>query len=288
MKFGLMFANVGPFVEPEGLTHLVTTAERCGFESVFTVEHVVVPQGYQSEYPYSPSGRMPGDETSPIPDPLLPLAYAAAVTRTIRLGTGVLILPQRHPAYVAKELATLDRLSGGRAILGVGIGWLREEFETLGIPFRERAARTEESVRAIRSLWKGDAEAFDGEHYRWGPVHSNPKPVQPDGVPIHVGGHVEGAARRAARFGDGFFPVRGDDVAELTGLIAAVADECGKIGRDPAEVEITTGAQIPDIDSVRRYEDLGVSRLVMGPPAFDPDGITQGLEGFADRILAKL
>ena len=288
MKFGLMFTNVGPFGQPDHLENLARSAEEVGIESIFTVEHVVVPKDYQSEYPYSPTGKMPGEESAPIPDPVLPLAYAAAVTEKLRLGTGVMILPQRHPAYVAKQMATLDNLSRGRAILGVGIGWLREEFETVGIPFKERAARTEESIRAIRSLWKGEAEAFEGEFYRWGPVESNPKPVQPGGVPILVGGHVEGAARRAARFGDGFFPARGHDLAELGSLIDAVRDECGKIGRDPAEVEITAGTAVQDIDAVRRYEDLGLSRIVMPPPAFDPEGLRKGLRAFGDKIIAKL
>lgn len=210
MKFGLMFANAGPFAVPETFETLVRTADEVGFESIWTVEHVVVPVGYESEYPYSDTGKMPGPENSPIPDPILPLAYAAAITRQIRLATGILILPQRHPAYVAKQFATLDVLSRGRAIAGIGIGWLQEEFAALGIPFRERAARTEEAVRAVRSLWADTPQAFSGEFYRWPALESNPKPVQKPGVPIVVGGHVEGAARRAARIGDGFFPARGE------------------------------------------------------------------------------
>lgn len=288
MKFGLMFANVGPFMLPDHLEHLARTAEQVGLESIFTVEHVVVPKGYRSQYPYAASGRMPGNEDVPIPDPLLPLAYAAAVTDKLRLGTGVMILPQRHPAYVAKELATLDVLSGGRALLGVGIGWLKEEFDTLGVPFRERVGRTEESIQAIRSLWKPGAEAFEGRYYRWPPVESNPKPVQPGGVPIHVGGHVEGAARRAARLGDGFFPVRGENVQELTALIAALRDECGKIGRDPDEIEVTTHVRVDDLDTVRRYQDLGVSRIVIAPPGFDQQAVRKGLEQFGDRIVSRL
>ncbi len=281
-----MFANVGPFGQPEHLANLARTAEEAGIESILTVEHVVVPVGYQSRYPYSPEGRMPGPENSPIPDPLLPLAYAAAVTTKLRLGTGVMILPQRHPIYVAKELATLDVLSGGRAMLGVGIGWLREEFDALGIPFSERAPRTEESIRALRSLWKDQPEGFEGNFYRWGPVESNPKPVQPRGVPILVGGHVEGAARRAARCGDGYFPVGVDEQA-LPQRLAALADECGKVGRDPGEIEITSSADVRDLDVVRRFEDLGVSRLVTAPPAFDPEGLRRSLGEFAERIIAK-
>ncbi len=284
MKFGLMYANAGPFANPEVFEALVRTADEVGIESIWTVEHVVVPVGYESQYPYSESGRMPGPENSPIPDPILPLSYAAAITDRVRLATGVLILPQRHPAYVAKQMATLDQLSRGRAMLGVGIGWLEEEFQTVGVPFKERAARTEESIRAIRSLWSDAPSPFDGEYYRWAAVESNPKPVQKPGVPIIVGGHVAGAARRAARVGDGFFPARGD-LETLPRLIDAMTEECRRIERDPASIELTTGAGNPDADTVKRYEDLGVSRLVLGPPAFDPEGIKRGLNEFADRLI---
>jgi probable F420-dependent oxidoreductase len=286
MKFGIMFANVGPFGQPEGLLNLARTADEVGIESLWTVEHVVVPVGYQSPYPYSPSGKMPGPENSPIPDPLISLAFAAAATRRVKLGTGILILPQRHPAYVAKEVATLDVLSGGRALLGIGIGWLREEFETLGIPFEERAARTDEAVSALRSLWSREPKPFDGKFYRWQAVESNPKPVQPRGVPIVVGGHVEAAARRAARIGDGFFPARGD-LQSLPPLLEALRAECRKRGRNPAEVEISTGAGRIDLDMVKRYQDLGVHRLVMGPPAFDPEGVRRELGRFADQVISK-
>ncbi len=288
MNFGLFFANAGPFSVPATFEALVRSADETGIESIWTVEHVVVPVGYESRYPYSEDGRMPGPESAPIPDPLVALSYAAAISKRIRLATGIVILPQRHPVYVAKEFASLDVLSGGRAILGVGIGWLEEEFRVLDVPFRERAARTEESVRAIRTLWKDEPEAFDGRFYRWGPVQSNPKPVQKPGVPIVVGGHVEGAARRAARVGDGFFPALGE-IPRLKGLLDAMGDECGKLGRDPSEIEITcTCPPNPDVDTVRRYEDLGVSRLVIGPPGYDPEGLRKGLGEFAEKVLAKL
>ncbi len=287
MKFGLFFANAGPFAVPATFEALVKTADEVGIESIWTVEHVVVPVGYESRYPYSKDGRMPGPESSPIPDPILPLAYAAALTKRLRLATGIVILPQRHPVYVAKEYATLDVLSGGRAIAGIGIGWLEEEFATVGVPFRERAARTEEAVRAIRSLWKDEPEAFEGDFYRWGPVQSNPKPVQKPGVPIVVGGHVEGAARRAARIGDGFFPAKGG-LKELPGLFQALRDECGKVSRDPSEIELSAIGEKVDVDTVRRFEDIGVSRLVVFPPAFDPEGLKKGLNDFADRVISKL
>jgi probable F420-dependent oxidoreductase len=287
MKFGLIYANAGPFTYPESLAHLARTAEETGIESLWAVEHVVIPVGYQSPYPYSPSGKIPGPENIPIPDPLLSLTFCAAVTTRIRLATGILILPQRHPLYVAKEVATLDVLSHGRAILGVGVGWLAEEFAALGIPFADRAARTAEAVRAIRSLWKDEAEPFEGRFFRWPPLESHPKPVQKPGVPIVVGGHTEAAARRAARWGDGFFPgVREEET--LRPLLATLHAECAKLGRNPTEIELTVGTANLDLDGVRRLEDLGVSRVMVPPPAFDPDGITQGLHDFADGVIAKL
>ncbi len=286
MKFGLMYANAGPFAFPEMLTHLAQTAERVGVESLWTVEHVVIPVGYASTYPYDPSGKIQAPDQVPIPDPLVALGYVAGVTKKIRLATGIVILPQRHPLYIAKEVATLDVLSHGRVILGIGVGWLAEEFDALGIPFAERAARTAEMVRAMRSLWKDEAEPFQGKFYRWPKVESHPKPVQKPGVPIVVGGHTELAARRAARYGDGFFPGVAEDT-KLKDILAIMADECRKLGRDPKTIEISAGRAAPDLDGVKRLRDLGVSRFMVPPPAYDPDGITKGLERLGD-LIAKV
>jgi probable F420-dependent oxidoreductase len=282
VKFGLMFANVGPFGQAEGLVHLAQTAEAVGIESLWAVEHVVVPKGYESAYPYSNDGKMPGPESSPIPDPFVWLAYAAAVTRTIKLGTGIVILPQRHPFYVAKEAATLDQLSGGRHILGVGIGWLEEEFKALKIPFEKRAAITEESIEALRSLWGDGPSEHAGDHFAWPAVESNPKPVS-GRVPIVIGGHTKASARRAARLGDGFFPARPDT---LEVCLAEIRAECERVGRDPGEIEISTGG-LPTPDDVKRLEDLGVSRFVTGPPGFTPDAVKAGLEKLGDELISK-
>lgn len=287
MKFGMAFANVGPFGQPDEAAFLARTAEEAGIESLWTVEHVAVPAGYEANYPYSADGRMPGPESSPIPDPLVWLAYVAAETSTIRLATGILILPQRHPIYVAKEVATLDVLSKGRLILGVGIGWLHEEFEALDIPFEERASRTEESCRALRTLWKPGPQPFKGDHYAWDAVESNPKPVQEGGVPIVIGGHVKGAARRAARVGDGFFPLKAEG-RRLDELLAELSHECARVGRDPRRIEITTASPGNDLDAIRRLEDKGVSRLAIGPPGFDRESIRRGLGELADGVLARL
>ena len=157
MRFGIAFANTGPMAEPAAAAAFASTAESAGFESIWTVEHVVVPTEYSSPYPYSPTGKMPGSVDSPIPDPLIWLAYVAAATTQIKLATGILILPQRNPLVLAKETATLDQLSGGRLLLGVGVGWLREEFDAIGVPFGERGSRTDDAVAALRALWTQDA-----------------------------------------------------------------------------------------------------------------------------------
>ena len=144
MKFGLAFANTGPFVAPEAAAALGRAAEDAGIDSLWTVEHVIVPKEYESSYPYSATGKMPGDHAVPIPDPLIWLTWVGAATTTLKLATGIVILPQRNPAILAKEVATLDQLSQGRMLLGIGVGWLEEEFEALDVPFAQRGARTDE------------------------------------------------------------------------------------------------------------------------------------------------
>jgi probable F420-dependent oxidoreductase len=285
MKFGLMFVNSGPFSNHDLLAHLAQTAEQCGFESLWTVEHVVIPKDYQSPYPYSKSGKIPGGEDVAIPDPLLPLSFAAAVTKTIRLATGVVILPQRHPLYLAKEVATLDLLSGGRVILGIGSGWLKEEFDALGLDFHARGARTDEAIQAMRTCWREDPSNFQGKHFSFGPVHSFPKPARND-VPIHVGGHSPAAAKRAGRLGDGFFPALGE-TAKLQELFATMREGARQAGREPSRIELSCMARAT-IDSVKAVADIGVGRVVVGPPAFDKQGLSRGLEKIGNDVIARV
>ncbi len=286
MKYGLIWTNAGPFCEPDRFAHLVRSAERFGFESFWTIEHVVIPVGYQAQYPYDPSGKLPMADDYPIADPLLPLAYAAAVTNRIKLATGIVLLPQRHPMYVAKEAATLDRLSNGRFMLGVGIGWLEEEFDALGIPFRERAGRTDESIRALRSLWKSSPEAFEGDYFRWGKVECNPKPVSANGVPIVIGGHVPAAARRAARLGDGLF-AGVYEPAKLAPLVEEVKSECAAIGRDPGEIEISAILAEPDPGVVAAFEEAGADRLIAFTD-FNAIGSNDEVEAFLSGFSASM
>lgn len=290
MKFGVMFANVGPMAFAEGAIGIAQAAEAGGFESLWTVEHTVVPSGYESSYPYSKSGKMPGGEEFDIPDPLIWLTFVAAATTTIRLGTGILILPQRNPVVLAKEVATLDRLSGGRVELGIGVGWLAEEFDAIGVPFEERGKRADDHVAAMRALWTQDKATHQSEFISFTDAISRPQPTQ-NPVPITIGGHSKIAARRAGRLGNGFFPGRGnhEELAELFDIVRTTAVEHG---RDPDAIELTvggTGAMGPEaIDEIKALADLGVSRIVMPPLAYDVEGQRESFARFGDEVIGRL
>ncbi|MGH2829951.1 MAG: LLM class F420-dependent oxidoreductase [Actinomycetota bacterium] len=286
MKFGITLANSGRRCTPEFGVMLAQTAEELGFESLWTVEHTVVPIGYESRYPYSIDGRMPG-EGVPIGDPLIWLAYAAAVTQRIRLATGIVILPQRNPLTLAKEISTLDVLSGGRVILGIGIGWLREEFDALGVAFEDRAARTDEYVDVMRTVWRQDEPSYAGATVRFGKLYSSPKPAQAGGPPIVVGGHSEAAARRAGRIGDGFFPYTIEDPLEAVKLFDVARQAARDAGRDPGALEFTTAGAM-DLDGAKRFADAGVHRLVIPPLGKSSEDLKQFLGTFAENVIQPL
>jgi probable F420-dependent oxidoreductase len=285
MKFGLMFTNTGMGSTPAGARQLAQTAESAGFESLWTVEHVVVPSGYESAYPYDKSGKMAGGaEEFDLPDPLIWLTYVAAVTERIKLGTGILIVPQRNPLVTAKEVATLDVFSGGRVLLGVGVGWLKEEFDALGVPFADRGRRHDDYVEAMRALWAGGKASVHNTYANFDHCISRPVPVN-GSVPIVVGGHTTRAAQRAARIGDGFFPGSGG-LDELVAAFDAMRAECAVIGRDPAEIELTAGGGGRNLDEVSaRVEQLaalGVSRVMLSP--LPGDRLLELATGLQDRF----
>jgi probable F420-dependent oxidoreductase len=290
MRFGIIFANVGPFAAAAGAKAIATAAEETGFDSLWTVEHVLVPADYTSEYPYDPSGRMPGGDSVDLPDPLVWLAYVAAVTTTIRLGTGILIVPMRNPAITAKEVASLDHLSGGRVLLGVGAGWLEEEFDALGVPFAARGRRLDAYLAAMRALWGEDQASVDNEFVSFANAISLPKPT--DGsVPIVVGGHTDAAARRAGRLGDGFFPGRGtpERLAELIAVMRHTAEDAG---RDPDAIEVTAGttAVLGDdpLGAVAELVEVGVDRVAVPPLSFDPSALPDALASFRERVMDRV
>jgi len=274
MKFGIMFANTGHGSTPAGATAVAAAAEAGGFEAIWTVEHVVVPSGYESKYPYDPSGKMAGGaEDFDLPDPLIWLTWVAATTERIKLATGILIVPQRNPVITAKELATLDHLSGGRMVLGVGAGWLAEEFDALNVSFDDRGKRLDEYIAVMRALWAGGKTTFDGDFFQFQDCISRPAPV--DGtIPVVVGGHSKTAARRAGRLGDGFFPGSASttEIAELITLVRQTAEEHG---RDPDAIEMIAGAGAPPgpklDERVERLAEIGVTHAIV--PTFPPDSL---------------
>jgi probable F420-dependent oxidoreductase len=259
MEFGLRYANLGRYVDGAAAVELAQAAEAAGFDSIWTVEHVVVPHGYQSRYPYSPSGRMgAGLEDFPIPDPLMWLAYIASATRSIKLGTAILILPQRNPVITAKAVATLDSMAGGgRVLLGIGVGWLAEEFATLGVPFEDRGARTDEYVAAMRALWSQERASFKGRFVSFGDVFCRPLPPRRR-IPVIIGGDTRLAARRAGRLGDGYFPARGAP-AELFDEMRRSAAEAG---RNPADIELTVAAPAEPA-AIEALARQGVARVAV-------------------------
>lgn len=258
MKFGLRYCNTGPYVDPVKAVELLQAAEEAGFESAWTIEHTVVPEGYAPAYPYSENGRMgSGADSNPRPDPLIWMAYVAAATSRIRLATGILILPQHNPVITAKQVATLDLMSGGRVMLGVGVGWMKEEFDAIGAVFEERGARTDEYIAAMRALWTQDRPTFEGRFVSFRDAYCRPQPHQ-ESVPIIVGGHSPAAARRAGRLGDGFFPARGLP----QNLIAQVRESAHAAGRDPDAIEITVSVP-DDLETLPDLAAMGVSRVLV-------------------------
>lgn len=287
MRFGILPPyRTGVTADPEWMVAFARHAEAVGFESLYVVEHVAVPAGYDERYPYAPSGRMPLPVDCNIPDPLELLAFLAGVTERIVLATGILVAPEHHPLQLAKRLATVDVVSGGRMRLGVGVGWMREELEALGIDFATRGARTDELIEALRVVWTDDEPTFHGRFFSFDRAVSRPRPVQDGGVPIHVGGHSRAAARRAGRMGDGFQPLGLDDdaLADRLAVLRAAAEESG---RDPAAVELSLGGMlgVTDAAAIAAAEAAGATRMVISTAQADLAEVTDALSAFAEAFI---
>ena len=285
MKWGLAFASSVGCEGDEALA-LCRHAERLGFESVWGGEHVIMPTTIESRYPYTRTGKIPASPETLIPDPLIWLAFVAAAAPTLRLGTCILILPQRNPLVLAKELATLDRLSGGRVELGIGIGWMREEFDALGVSWDQRGARNDEYVAAMRTLWAGPHAEFHGEFVDFPQVTCSPRPVQ-ERIPVVVGGDTPAALDRAARLADGYFPGEGDS-KRLEHLIAELHRAAERHDRDPRSIAVSAMLAPSNPDPLALSQEMsamGVSRAMV--PAFTfggPEGLDR-LTEFARVVM---
>jgi len=269
MKVGFFAVGIGASTEPQVLRTVATTAERLGFATLWAPEHVVLVEEYASQYPYS-SGKFPGPPDIPIADPFATLAFAAACTSTIRLGTGICLVPEHNPLVLAKTAATVDRLSGGRFILGAGVGWLAEEFQALGVPFEHRGARTREYVEVMRKLWTERSSMHHGRFVEFASVLSYPKPAGGRAIPVWFGGESPAALRRVAEYGDGWIGFKvGPDAAP--GKIRRIEELLQANSRKRTDVTLAVSPYTDPIapDDLKRYRDAGadeVALLMRGRP----------------------
>ena len=286
MKIGIIPVNVG-YSSAAQIVAVAQAAESAGAESVWTFEHVIVPADYASRYPYAPSGKMGGTPETPFIDPLIALTTIAAHTTRLRLGTGVNILPQCNPLLLAKQAASLDLVSGGRFMLGLGIGWLQEEFRAMGTPFEHRGARFDDYVAAMRKVWSGEMVEHQSEYLDWSGFKSYPLPQQSP-FPVIIGGSKGKVYERIARLGNGWYAPC-EDAAELAPMLDELRAACARVGRDFAELEITAmwRAEL-GIDMIRRMRDIGVHRMIARVMPSTKYDTRDEIAKLGDQIIARL
>jgi probable F420-dependent oxidoreductase len=307
MRFGLHGLNFGQIAgDIPTLLRLATRADDLGFDSVWVGDHLIIPRQIASAYPYSPTGTPPFKPDESALEPLTLLSYLAGCTSRVQLGISVLIVPHRNPLYTAKVLSTLDVFSGGRVICGVGAGWMREEFEALGLNFDRRGEETDEWIRIFKVCWMEGEPEYHGQHYSFPKVKFEPKPLQKPHPPIWVGGNSRRAMRRAVELGDVWHPgwSRPDQLATQRRELDAIA---AKAGRDPATLGLTllrpmqildrssggprrtligTAEQITE--DIRSYAEVGVSHLVLGFRTTNGQAMLEQVERFAAEVRPQL
>jgi probable F420-dependent oxidoreductase len=313
MDFGCVFPNRGPMATPTNLARFAEKAEALGYDTVWFSDHIVIPTEVKSFYPYDPSGRMAFNPAEPYWEPLTAIGYVAGRTSRVRLGTSVLVLPYRNPVVTAKMLATLDVLSNGRITLGAGVGWMEEEFRAIGLDtYPRRGAYSDECIRIFRELWTKDNPSFQGEFHQFSKLRCEPRPVQPGGIPIWVGGHTPQAIRRAARLGDGWQPLvqrppADLPPAEMREKIIQLRAFAQQAGRDPQRLTLAMGSSIQFtdgaatgprslftgtpaqiIEAIQRYQELGLHNFRCDFPSASIDGLLQAMERFAGEVRPKV
>lgn len=322
MKYGIMLPSRGELARPDSLSAIAQRAEELGYHVMMFPDHIVLPRHTDSQYPYSESGIFPGTDTNETMEQLTTLAFLAGQTKTIRLVTSVMIVPHRSPVVTAKVLSTIDVLSKGRMTVGVGVGWLKEEFEALQTPpFEERGAITDEYILAFKELWTQDEPSFEGKYCQFSNISFLPKPVQKPHPPIWVGGESRRAIRRAAELGDGWQPIANNSSSPLTTPqqmaegIKSLGMYLERAGRPPGSVEIVcrmpgyslksdgnrssqdrsifVGTADEIASDIRRYEEMGVGHLVASfvPVAHLADSTEEMLsdmEEFANRVWPRV
>ena len=262
---------------------IAAKAEAMGFESIWLPEHPVMPVNQASKYPGSPDGSIP-DYMSDMADPYIGLARASAVTTNIKLGTGITLIPERNPLVLAGAISSLDRFSGGRFILGIGTGWLREETEIMGGDFDHRWTQAREAIEVMRALWTQDAAEYHGRYYDFPPVQCNPKPAQEGGPPVILGGNARNVFRRVARWGDGWMPTAASPEQIAAGR-AAIDELADASGRDPSTIDITVFGQPADRELIARFEEAGANRVIIRLPDTTSSTALDEIERIAGAVL---
>jgi probable F420-dependent oxidoreductase len=263
MKIGI-FVGIAAGARPDSLATMARHAERLGYGTLWAGEHVVVFDTYQSKYPYTESGDVPLARDADLLDPIVALTYAAAITSTIRLATGIALVAEHNPVVLAKQISSLDYLSGGRLALGVGIGWSQEEFKAVGVPFERRAQRTCEYLEAMRKLWGEERASYSGEFVRFDGARMNPKPIAKDKLPVYFGGESMPALRRIARYGTGWL-ASSLSPAETRERLAKLHELLKANGRSPGEVRIMMMPGVAHFspDHLAGYHEAGVEEIVI-------------------------
>lgn len=306
--FGLDVGIYGALADPPTILHLAGLAESAGFESIWVADHVVFPVRFKSEYPYSAKGDFPSTLSDPLLEPIATLGVLAGVTKRVKLGTAVLIIPYRNPVVTARQLITLDQFSGGRVILGAGVGWLEEEFEALDtFDFARRGKVTDEYLAIFKAMSVGGEVGFEGETYRFDPVFSSPGSVQRPHPPILIGGIAEPALRRVARIGTGWLAVAAppDVLAESLAKLRGFTQDAGrrfedlsfsyKIFLNLGEAkrgrfgvrEPGTGTLEEIVGDIRRIRELGFSRIIVRCRGRTRDDLTRQIGRFVDEIAPR-
>lgn len=282
MHFGLFAINIGPCAVPDVAVRVARAAEAAGFESLWTGEHVVLPD------PQAPPSPLPPEV--PLLDPAVALAFLAAHTERVKLGTGIIILPQRNPLVLAKELASVDVVSGGRLIFGLGVGYLKAEFDALGVPFASKGARAVEYLEAMLAIWTQDEPSYAGRFFAFRGVKAFPRPVQRPHPPIVVGGHAPEAFRRALRHGKGWYGFA-QDLEGTARCIAGLEEAARELGRPGGlagfEISITPAGKL-DRDAAQRYADLGVHRLIPFRPARTEQELLDFVAHAGDTLVGRV
>ena len=318
MKYGFTVPGRGPLATPDMLLTIAKHGEELGFDSIQTGDHILVPKNIDSTYPYTDTGEFPGLSSGSSLEQLTLLSFLAGQTSKIRLVTSVLIVPHRNPLVAAKTLATLDVLSKGRLVVGIGVGWMKEEFEALGLPpFEERGAVTNEYLRIFKELWTNDSPSFSGKYCSFSGINFLPKPVQKPHPPLWVGGESMAAVRRAAQLCDGWYPIgsnpqfRMDTPELLSEKIQRLYTEMNKCDREPGDVNLIyrthdydlssghnsetdrnffTGSADQIASDIRRYAEIGVSYLVMdfGRNSQSLEDVLGSMEDMANEVWPKV